>query len=298
MAQFDTSTPLGQHADTNGVLLLPIEALVTPMAREPRPILKTSPTRSNYSPTRRVLFSPTAEVMRFAEDSCTEDLIQEETHYRQTSHSSELGWHRVLSDPAVPYMLLLYLQLLLNILLVAVLVYVGWSFISSVRRDIGHKVDMYTLDAVHEILRCLREYYRNKCGLDVRAPALELLCIQWEKCMNRDPQQLGRAQISAETLADVVNGFVRPLSWKLVTVFVLAMGGGFGAVNFGMARCRAAAQATGAATLPSARQMGATAPAWRGQCLPSRERPFSSGRAQLVYQDSPLQDKAARARGS
>lgn len=286
--KFDTSTPLGHSADPDSVLLLPIDTLVTPVTRDPHPILKTTPVRSNGA--RRVLFSPTTEVMQFAEDSCTEDLAQEQTQYLHTSTGTVLVWRRALSDPTIPYMLLLYLQLLLNLLLVAVLVYVGWSFVSNVRRDISHKVAMYTLDAVHEILRCLREYYRNKCEAAVRAPALEQACTQWEKCMNRDPQQLGRAQISAETLADVVNGFVGPLSWKLVGVFVMAMGGGFGAVNFGMARCRAAAAAVEPPQEQMARPAHAISPASRWRRL-YRERPFASGRA-LMHEDSPLQDKA------
>lgn len=291
MAKFDTSTPLGRHVNTDNVPLLPVNALVTPDARGPHPILKTSPARQNFTPARRVLFSPTAEVMCFTEDSCAEDLTQKEAQHHPTGREPRLAWRRVLSDPTIPYMILLYLQLFLNIVLVAVLIYVGYSFISSVRSDIGHKVDMYTLDAVREILRCLREFYRNKCAVELRAPALELRCVQWEKCMNRDPQQLGRAQISAETLADVVNGFVRPLSWKLVAVFVLATGGSFGAVNFGMARCRVAAQAQGAQSSLQPANPQATRPR-----LQAAEKSYSSGRAPLMYEDSPLQDRAARAR--
>lgn len=32
--------------------------------------------------------------------------------------------------------------------------------------------------------------------------------------MNRDPSVIGRAKVSAELLAEVVNGFVEPISWK------------------------------------------------------------------------------------
>lgn len=36
--------------------------------------------------------------------------------------------------------------------------------------------------------------------------------------MDRDPSKVGRAKVGAELIAEVVNGFVEPISWKtLVT---------------------------------------------------------------------------------
>ena len=32
--------------------------------------------------------------------------------------------------------------------------------------------------------------------------------------MNRDPTIVGRARVGAELIAEVVNGFVEPISWK------------------------------------------------------------------------------------
>ncbi|GAW05019.1 nuclear membrane protein [Lentinula edodes] len=42
-------------------------------------------------------------------------------------------------------------------------------------------------------------------------------CGEWELCMNRDPTKIGRARIGAELIAEVVNGFVEPISWKTLT---------------------------------------------------------------------------------
>ena len=39
-------------------------------------------------------------------------------------------------------------------------------------------------------------------------------CGVWETCMNRDPTKVGRAKVGAELIAEVVNGFVEPISWK------------------------------------------------------------------------------------
>jgi hypothetical protein len=32
--------------------------------------------------------------------------------------------------------------------------------------------------------------------------------------MNRDPTMVGRAKVGAELIAEVINGFVEPISWK------------------------------------------------------------------------------------
>lgn len=42
--------------------------------------------------------------------------------------------------------------------------------------------------------------------------------------MSRDPTVVGRARLSAETLGEIVNGFVEPISWKTLvrTTYYLA----------------------------------------------------------------------------
>ena len=39
-------------------------------------------------------------------------------------------------------------------------------------------------------------------------------CAKWKTCMDRDPTKIGRARVSAELIAEVVNSFVEPISWK------------------------------------------------------------------------------------
>jgi hypothetical protein len=39
-------------------------------------------------------------------------------------------------------------------------------------------------------------------------------CASWQTCMNRDPTIVGRAKVGAEMIAEVINGFVEPISWK------------------------------------------------------------------------------------
>lgn len=133
-----------------------------------------------------------------------------------------------LDDPNTPYILSLYLQLLLNFFVVAIALYLAYTFISTVKQDVNIKTENYITDALQEISLCSREYYRNKCDPEsgkTRAPALEKACTMWSKCMNRDPTLVGRSKLSAETFADIVNGFVKPISWKaLIFIGILFIG--------------------------------------------------------------------------
>ncbi|KAF5361679.1 hypothetical protein D9758_007380 [Tetrapyrgos nigripes] len=77
---------------------------------------------------------------------------------------------------------------------------------------IEHRISEYSMDIVQEIARCALEYRNNNC--DNPIPAVVTQCGNWETCMNRDPTKVGRARVGAELLAEVVNGFVEPISWK------------------------------------------------------------------------------------
>lgn len=121
---------------------------------------------------------------------------------------------RHLADPTTPYLLSLYLQVIFNSIIVSLIAYLIYIFVTTIKSDINRKIEVYTTDILEEISTCTREYYRNKCSPDKRAPILEQSCNNWQKCMNRDPQLLARSKITAETFADIVNGFIKPISWK------------------------------------------------------------------------------------
>lgn len=69
------------------------------------------------------------------------------------------------------------------------------------------------LDIVQEIAECAAQYRDNFCA-PTPIPAMVKQCGVWETCMNRDPTKVGRAKVGAELIAEVVNGFVEPISWK------------------------------------------------------------------------------------
>ncbi|CUM64269.1 uncharacterized protein PRCAT00001866001 [Priceomyces carsonii] len=126
-------------------------------------------------------------------------------------------------DPKVPYILSLYLQLFLNLLMVSAILYFLFLFTKTIRSDINQKIEIYTTDAMQEINLCSRHFFRNKCSTEngnKRVPALEGACTSWSKCMNRDPQLIGKSMVTAETFADIINGFLKPITWKSLALFV------------------------------------------------------------------------------
>lgn len=68
-------------------------------------------------------------------------------------------------------------------------------------------------DIVQEIAQCALQYKTNQCETNP-IPAMAQQCANWRTCMDRDPSKVGRAKVGAELIAEVVNGFVEPISWK------------------------------------------------------------------------------------
>ncbi|KAK0198105.1 Di-sulfide bridge nucleocytoplasmic transport domain-containing protein [Armillaria mellea] len=130
-----------------------------------------------------------------------------------------------------PYILLGYLQFFFNLSLILVFLYLVVQFILTVQRDVEHRVSEYSADIIQEIAMCALQFKNNLCQSPL--PAMAQQCANWETCMNRDPTTLGRARVGAELIAEVVNGFVEPISWKtlaftltslsFLTVFINAL---------------------------------------------------------------------------
>ena len=58
--------------------------------------------------------------------------------------------------------------------------------------------------------------------------------------MRRDPSVVGRAKLSAETFAEIINGFIEPISYKTMVFILMALFGTIFLSNyaFSMARNR------------------------------------------------------------
>lgn len=71
-----------------------------------------------------------------------------------------------------------------------------------------------------ETLRCGNLYSLNGCDKTNRAPALDEMCREWERCLTfgsgvgADGQAVGVAGTAARVLAETVNSFVEVITWR------------------------------------------------------------------------------------
>ncbi|KAJ2238385.1 hypothetical protein H4R99_000110 [Coemansia sp. RSA 1722] len=132
----------------------------------------------------------------------------------------------------LPYVISGYLQLGFNVFMVGTVLVIVVNILLTIQRDINAKVQEYAGVVSQEILSCSKQYVDNRCDPDMRVPAMEPYCNAWETCMQQDPKKVGRAKVSAETLAGIVNGFIEPLSFKTMVFFLLLFFGTMVASNF------------------------------------------------------------------
>lgn len=122
-----------------------------------------------------------------------------------------------------PYILIGYLQMLFNIILICGILYLLLSFYFVIKRDVSIKVNeqlqciisfIFFIVMAIEISQCAKKYHENKCNPDLRVPAMENSCLQWENCMRRDPLTIEKAKLHAKTFAEIINSFIEPISYK------------------------------------------------------------------------------------
>ncbi|KAI8804139.1 Di-sulfide bridge nucleocytoplasmic transport domain-containing protein [Cladochytrium replicatum] len=130
------------------------------------------------------------------------------------STSRRRSTQRSVSYLAMPYLIGSYVQLLFSIVMVAVTIYIVIHLVLTVRHDLKMKVDENVLEITAQIAECSKQYVLNSCAPETRAPALDRTCREWEVCMIRDPREVGRLKVGAETIAEILNKLVDPLSYK------------------------------------------------------------------------------------
>ncbi|KAJ7789466.1 Di-sulfide bridge nucleocytoplasmic transport domain-containing protein [Mycena olivaceomarginata] len=138
---------------------------------------------------------------------------------QQLTRTSSTSNHYTLNMPSppapqsdVPYILLGYLQFFFNLSLILLFLYLAVQFILTVQRDVEERISEYSMDIVQDIAMCALQHKNNLCENPL--PAMAQQCAIWATCMSRDPTIVGRAKVGAEMIAEVVNGFVEPISWK------------------------------------------------------------------------------------
>ena len=118
--------------------------------------------------------------------------------------------------PGLPNTLSYYVQFLLNFFLALCVMYVLYGIFSTISNDITERAMMESSEILAEMAVCAREFKENKCERDSRVPAMETVCNNWEKCMQRDPYKVGRSRLSAGMFAEIVNSFIEPISLKAI----------------------------------------------------------------------------------
>lgn len=188
-----------------------------------------SPTTSAASTALSLLKDPTH---RKSAASRAPDLASlSNTHYHQHHYQVSLPapWNTPadttedarLETTKRLYAISSYLQIFSNAVFAA---FVGYCLLSILRvfaADVSVKQAKYTAQAVAESQRCAREYVRNDCRLDARAPLLEAQCNEWEACMDADPDQaVSTMQLYAEVLAETINTFIATFALRSLVVAV------------------------------------------------------------------------------
>lgn len=136
-----------------------------------------------------------------------------------------------------------YLQVAFNVVMISAVLYCVAQFFLTIQRDVQIKVNEELSTIMTEISQCAKQYVENRCSPELRVPAMEKACTSWENCMKRDPSVVGRAKLSAETFAEIINSFIEPISYKTMIFMLTALFGTIFLSNyaFSIARNRVSA---------------------------------------------------------
>lgn len=129
--------------------------------------------------------------------------------------------HGIESHPNLPNILSYYAQLSLNFFLAGLAIYGLWSFWVTIQADVNKASEDATSLVLAEMVKCANDFVDNGCASTTRPPALETICDNWSHCMNRDPNSVGRAKISAHTFAQIFNSFIEPISYKAMVCLLI-----------------------------------------------------------------------------
>ncbi|KAI9273827.1 Brl1/Brr6 domain-containing protein [Helicostylum pulchrum] len=137
----------------------------------------------------------------------------------------------------ISYTIITYIQMAFNAIVTITLLYIFIKIVLVVKQDFKLKA-LEHFDILHQAkISCTRNYMLNHCGQEDRVPALETMCTEWENCMQKDIV-VAQAKVSAEAIAEIINSFVEPISYKTLLFFTLLVIGSlvFSNMAFGLFR--------------------------------------------------------------
>ena len=169
---------------------------------------------SSSAPFLRHSFSGSTAFGDLAQAVAEQERLQEKQKHKKSSSSS-------YDHTRVPLMITAYVQAIFNFLLMVGIVYAFYCFGWAVHQDIEMKAEEYRKEVASEISSCAREYETNRCDPNERIPAMQKTCEVWKNCMNQDPNVVARAKITAHTVAEILNSFIEPISYKTMIFFAM-----------------------------------------------------------------------------
>ncbi|KAJ5152664.1 uncharacterized protein N7482_009142 [Penicillium canariense] len=153
---------------------------------------------------------------------------QDRTSATQNAPSKMSSFRQMLSileeHPNVPAILSWWAQLLVNLSLFSLAVWMVFAFVSEIRREFDAVASKEMDTILGEIARCHQDYLDNKCSSENLVPDLKRSCAIYQVCMDQDPTHVGRVKLSAHTMAQIINSFIDPISWKAITFFLATIG--------------------------------------------------------------------------
>ncbi|KAL1840124.1 hypothetical protein VTJ49DRAFT_780 [Mycothermus thermophilus] len=121
----------------------------------------------------------------------------------------------VSDHPNAPVILSKWLQLVVNMVLLGIALFGIISVLRQVRADMFNESERAKADIINKMSICAENFRKNGCSpRSSRPPALDGPCNEWEACMNQDASAVMQAQLSARSLANILNEFVGVLSFK------------------------------------------------------------------------------------
>lgn len=129
----------------------------------------------------------------------------------------------------------MYIPIVYNALVALPILYIVFSVIWTFSNDFRIKAEEHQAGVLQQVASCAKNYEINQCHPSSRVPALEEKCNYWETCLNRNPSMISRSKIFAEIVAETLNSFVEPISYKAMLFFSIVIIGLFVLSNFTLA---------------------------------------------------------------
>ncbi|KAJ1557928.1 hypothetical protein HK405_014825, partial [Cladochytrium tenue] len=114
-----------------------------------------------------------------------------------------------------PQVLLGYIRLGFSLFMMGLSIYFIVQLVWTVHHDLEMKAFEFSAEIAQQVSECSKSYIDNRCDPpSERLPAVQALCAEWELCMVRDPREVGRLQVGAETIAEILNKLIEPMTYK------------------------------------------------------------------------------------